>query len=275
MKKACVYFHQGWTDIINCLSLINYYNNLYDEIVVLCRSDASELMEFYTRDMPSVSVVYLQTDNGRFYGQFRKLKCPDVQYAAEGTGGTVDIPLDFDIMFHAEHDKYREDSYKGYWYGSSKKPTNHFVESFYTYYDIDYSIRVGSFGVTRDKRLEEETYDTFIKKHSSNYILYHDDEQNHQFGLHHVSTKIDFSKPIEGCTYFNLNKASNKLFDYIKILQNAKEIHLVDSVWAVLCWQLDAKYGLFSNKDIKVYCKRGHKEMFLEPVKLKNWEIIE
>ena len=272
MKKACVYFHQGWTDIVNCLSLINYYNNLYDEIAVLSRSDASDLMEFYTRDMPSVSVVYLKTDNGRFYGQFRKLECPKVHYNAEGI---VDIPSDFDIMFHAEHDKYREDSYKGYWYRSIKKPTNHFVEAFYTYYDIDYSIRVEGFGVTRDKRLEEETYDNFIKKHSSNYILYHDDEENQQRGSHHVSTKIKFSKTIEGCTYINLNKASNIFFDYIKILQNAKEIHLVDSVWAGLCWQLDAKYGLFSNKEIKLYCKRGHREMFLKPIKLKNWEFIE
>ena len=35
------------------------------------------------------------------------------------------------------------------------------------------------------------------------------------------------------------------VFDYIKIIENAQEIHLLDSVWGTLIYQLDAKYNLF------------------------------
>ena len=31
-KKGFIYFHQGWTDIINCLALINYYCERYNKI---------------------------------------------------------------------------------------------------------------------------------------------------------------------------------------------------------------------------------------------------
>ena len=31
-RIGILYFHQGWTDIINCLSLINHYCKLYDTI---------------------------------------------------------------------------------------------------------------------------------------------------------------------------------------------------------------------------------------------------
>ena len=34
MKKAYVYFHQGWTDIICQRALIDYYLNEYDELKV-------------------------------------------------------------------------------------------------------------------------------------------------------------------------------------------------------------------------------------------------
>jgi predicted RNase H-like HicB family nuclease len=57
-------------------------------------------------------------------------------------------------------------------------------------------------------------------------------------------------------------------------LENALEIHLLDSVWGAFIYQLDAKYNLFQNKKIFLYAKRGHIRMFKEPIKLKNWIII-
>ena len=59
----------------------------------------------------------------------------------------------------------------------------------------------------------------------------------------------------------------------IKVLENAIEIHLLDSVWGALIYQLDAKYKLFQSKKIILYAKRGYNAMFLSPVKLDNWII--
>ena len=271
MKKACVYFHQGWTDIIMCMGLINYYKAKYDEIYVLIRSDAKDIVEYYTKSLTGVHIVYMDTDNGRFYGQFLSSNTNEVTYEND----SILIPENFDLMFHGEHDKYRKDSYRGYWYQpeNMKKHTNHFSEMFYVFYDIDFSNRISKFKFERDTELEDKKLAEFIKEHGENYVLYHDDESNHHHGQYHVSTKIDFENKYEDCKYVNINKQSKTLFDYIKIFQKAKEIHLVDSVWACLFYQLDAKYNILQDKIITVYCKRGHQNLFQYPVKLDNWII--
>ena len=272
-KKACVYFHQGWTDIIICFALINYYKERYDEITVLIRSDAQEIVDFYVRNMQGVRIVYLRTDNGRFHGNvFNSTVINQVVYA----GHDIVIPNDWDIMFHAEHDRWRKDKYAGYWYqpDAFKKPASHFSEMFYTFYDIEHMTRISYFNVDRDLELEEKTYQEFIKEHGENYVIYHDDMENHTHGSHHVSTQIEFNNILPDCKYVNLNKKSKIFFDYIKVIQNAKEVHLVDSIWGTLCYQLDAKYGIFNGKEINLYCKRGHNNLFLYPVKLDNWKLL-
>lgn len=274
MKKALVYFHQGWTDIIICMGLINHYDKLYDEITVLIRSEAKDIIDFYVKPLTGVKVIYLNTDNGRFYPKFETIPDGEVIYEPNGVHGTIKVPNDFELMCHAEHDKFRNDSYRGYWYRGNKKPTKHFSEAFYTYYDIDFNVRVDDFSIERDMVEEDKVYDSFIKENGDNYVVYHDDEANHQHGSHHVSTKITFENKIEGVSYVNLNKSSKNFFDHIKVLENAKEIHLVDSIWAAICYQLDARYGLFKDKKIKIYCKRGHQNLFTYPVKLVNWELI-
>ena len=60
----------------------------------------------------------------------------------------------------------------------------------------------------------------------------------------------------------------------IKVLENALEIHLLDSIWGAFIYQLDANYKLFQNKKIFLYAKRGYNIMFEQPIKLNNWIII-
>jgi hypothetical protein len=131
------------------------------------------------------------------------------------------------------------------------------VNSFYECYDIPYITRINDFIFNRDYELENKVYNNFIKKYGTEYILYHEVIENY-------NTKI----PI-----INLKGISNIFFDMIKVLENAIEIHLKDSVWGALIYQLDAKYRIFKNKKIVLYPERGYVKMFTEPVKLNNWII--
>lgn len=275
MKKGCVYFHLGWTDIIICMGLLNYYSRLYDNIAVLMRSDAKKLVDFYVRNKPNIEVIYMDTDNGRYYGGFNfNANTEKVTYE----NNTVNVPESYEILFHGAHDIFRNDQYKGYDSTQPdffKKPITHFSQLFYTFYDIDYSNRIDFFDVERDILLEEKTYNDFIERiQNKKYVIYHDDQNNHVHGSHHIDTKINFSNINPEYTYFNLNKTTNTFFDYIKILQNAEEIHLIDSIWGCLFYQLDAKYNILNNKTVNLYAMRGHANLFLQPVKLPNWNII-
>jgi hypothetical protein len=274
--NGCIYFHQGWTDIIVCLPLVDYYLNNYDNLFVIVRSDAKEFVDYYLREKKNVTPLYIKTDNGRYYGNIIKSDIEDIDYHQNGDSGTIIVPNDFDLLFHAEHDRFRMDKYNHYWYKNNpeNKSSRHFSESFYTFYDIPHTNRIDSFFLNRDLMLENKTYEKFIEENGEDYILYHDDETNHHHGSLHVSTKIIFNEKNEHYSYVNLNKKSLLFFDYIKILQNAKEIHLVDSVWAGICYSIDAKYGILSDIKIYLYNKRGHRFMFENPIKLNNWIII-
>jgi hypothetical protein len=96
----------------------------------------------------------------------------------------------------------------------------------------------------------------FIQEYGTNYILTHE---------------IDIDQEDANIKIVNLNKKSETFFEYIKVIQYAKEIHLLDSVWAAVIYLLDTKYGLFADKQINVYCNRGYNKMFEEPIRPRNW----
>jgi hypothetical protein len=167
------------------------------------------------------------------------------------------------MLMFGQHDGYRTHEYINAYRGS---PANmFFVESFYTPYDIDYSNRVSMFEFDRDLNLEEFTYSKFVEEHGNDYVLYHGLNDS---VISSIRDKHPTSKLVD------LNKSTNTFFDYIKILQNAKDIHVLDSVWGAFLYQVDSKYELFNHITISTYCLRGYSEMFLKPKTLTNWQII-
>jgi len=242
IKNGILYFHQGWTDIINCLALINYYCNLYDKIFLIMREDAKELINFYVKDIKNIKILYEEKKNINVQGisfvinKYKNLNLENNDFLAIGC-----------------HDHLRNDKYKN----SINKTSCFFVTKFYTSYEIPYITRIKDFTFIRNKELEENKYIEFINKYGKEYILYHETIENYNKNI----------------TIVNLNGISNIFFDMIKVLENAIEIHLLDSVWGAFIYQLDAKYKLFQNKKIILYAKRGYHAMFLSPVKLNNWII--
>jgi len=242
-KEGILYFHQGWADIINCLSLINYYCNLYDNIYLIMRDDAKELIDFYTKDINNLEIFYEEKKNIDENGiQFviNKYNSNDLQNC--------------NFLAIGCHDNIRKDKYTN----NFRCIDNCFVKGFYESYDISYITRINNFEFNRNYELENNIYNNFINKYGKDYILYHEVIENYN----------------KDYRIINLNNISNIFFDIIKILENAIEIHLLDSVWGAFIYQLDAKYKLFQNKKIILYAKRGYRSMFEEPIKLDNWVIF-
>ena len=61
--NGILYFHQGWTDIINCLALINYYCERYNKIYLIMREDANELINFYRNNINNLDILYENKGN--------------------------------------------------------------------------------------------------------------------------------------------------------------------------------------------------------------------
>lgn len=255
MKKGLFYTHQGWTDIINCLPLINYYSKYYDELLVMVREDSKNIIDFYIRNIQNVKAYYVD----------KRILDTNVILPPEGEG--------FDILYHGFHDRFRKDDNRGKFENSEL----YFVKRFYECYGIDFSQKVESFNLERDFELENEKYEEFISKYGNDYIIYHDDQNTPggETGINLDGVLSDKQNKV------NINSMTKNVFDFIKIIENAKEVHLVDSIWASVCYLLDAKHEIFKDKTINLYSFKSrsgglvqnHEDSIIYPHHPKNWLI--
>ena len=253
-KDGILYFHQGWTDIINCLGLINYYSEKYDTIFLIVRTDAQNLINYYVNGLKNIKLVYLDK---KFLSEIQPgVGLKNTKNLLNITKNLYKVSNNNDLLYHGGHDLHRKDQFINH-FNTSKK-AGYFSEKFYTIYNIPYINRINYFNFIRNHDIENKIYNDFVKKNGKEYILYHKIIKNY-----------DKSKKI-----INLAEISNTFFDYIKVLENSIEIHLLDSVWGAIVYHLDCKYKLFQDKKIFLYTNRGHGEMFRKPIKLDNWKII-
>lgn len=257
-KSAVFYFCQGWTDIFNHLSLINYYSDKYDKLYVIVRSNGKEIVNFFTKNLDNIIILEFDENiycNGSL--------CDDNKIIEYNLSANNDIMKNSHHLFHGWADKNINDNYNNNYNGkfSNLMNINHnnFVNLFYETYDLDKNIRINNFIFIRDIEMENNKYNEFIELNGKDYILYHEEYKN--------INNLEYP-------FINLNQTTYVYFDYIKILENSKEIHLLDSSWAAFIYLLDAKYGLFKNINIYLYPKRGYILMFQDPVKLENWIFI-
>ena len=59
-NEAILYFHQGWTDIFNSLSLIKHYHIMYTVLHIVMRKDSQKFIDFYIKNFKNVIVHYIE-----------------------------------------------------------------------------------------------------------------------------------------------------------------------------------------------------------------------
>ncbi len=126
-ETGTMLFHQGFTDIVNCLPLINIFSKKFKKINLIMRDDFKEIVDFYLNQFSNVEACYhekFKIDN--HLSQVISL------YSENST-----------MLIFGMYDGYRTHEYINAYGGA---PANmFFVESFYTPYDVDYSNRVSMF----------------------------------------------------------------------------------------------------------------------------------
>ena len=256
-ENALLYFHQGWTDIMNCLPMINIFAAKYRVLYVLVREDAWGLIQFYVRGLRNVVPVYSPHKTLNQIG----IGVVDVNHhniTQFELMGQLDVSRPFTDPMRGAYQRYCDAV-------TDRLPDGRldrtFERTFYEAYGIPYSDRVDKFTLFRDPIAEEVVYNRVVKKKP--YICIHSNPLLNLMVCPKTTHDV-----------IELNQASDIFFNYIRILQHAEELHLIDSVWAGLCYLMDAKYGYFHQKPIYVYCYRDFDRMFTHPVRLPNWNII-
>lgn len=246
METGFIMFHQGYTDILNSLPLVNYYSKKYKKLFLICREDFKDTVLFYLKNLTNVNVIFLKMDLIRKnYNPFMMTQ--------------INEPVD--TLFHGSYDVFRNDKY-----AFKFNDSIFYGHGFYEFYDIPLINKIDYFEVERNLDGEKNLYSKIIGDENCEYIVYHENNDD----------KVIKDKNIK---YVNLDNLCLNLFDSIKILKKSKEIHLVDSVWASFCYLLDSKYQIFSETTIYLYpfknrgggCIWNRYNTELKPFKPKNW----
>jgi|SaaInlStandDraft_7_1057024.scaffolds.fasta_scaffold124386_1 hypothetical protein len=268
-KKILIQFNNGYTDIINLISIVKYYSSIYLHTILIIREDVKDFVNFFLKNINNVNIIYIKYSDQKNYHHtawnenidltytnkelinFCKLKNINIKEYERKYIGHMDRLLSNIPGKSGPHNskfQYYSDKLKGNW-----------LKAFYMSSNIDYSIRYKFFDIDRDYKLENQKYDDFVKKYGDNYNLCHSNNMD------------DFENKYNAV---ELSGKSIIFFDYIKILINSKNMYLTDSSWACFIYLLDMKYGLFKDINIFYYPLKWKITFFVNEPLLNNWKII-
>jgi hypothetical protein len=137
-------------------------------------------------------------------------------------------------------------------------------KSFYRQANVDFNKKFESFFIQRDEQREQALYSKF-NFNSNNYAFIHDDAERGQCVDNNKITDKNLS-------IFRVNPSyTNNAFDYCKIIENASEIHTIESSFMFL---IDL---LFKDKNKKLYQHRCAKPIapFEYPTNQSAWHLYE
>ena len=269
VEKVLVQFNNGYTDIINLISIVKYYSSIYLHTILIVREDVKDFINFFLKNISSVSTVFIKYSDQLIYHHtawednkdltysnkelinFCKLKNINIQEYERKYIGHMDRLLS-NIPGNPGPNNSKFDYY-------TNKLNGNWLKAFYISSNVDYDVRYKFFDIERDYELENKKYDDFVKIYGNNYNLCH---SNNMGDFENKYNSID------------LSGKSVIFFDYIKILINSKNMYLTDSSWACFIYLLDMKYGLFKDINIFYYPLKWNITFFVNEPLLNNWKII-
>jgi len=133
-------------------------------------------------------------------------------------------------------------------------------ENFYKQANVSHDCRWTSFKINRNLDNEQKLYDKY--NITSEYIFIHDDDDRK---IKTFRKDLQIIKPI--------NNITDNVLDYMKIIENATEIHCIDSSFKSLIESIDVNGKLFFHQYASQVYKLYKGEWGLPLIK-KNWIIL-
>ena len=240
MKNALLCTHQGYTDIIICIGMMYYYINHYN-LIIIVRKELKDFLESIFKKYKNIKFFYFPIE--KLCPIEVKMK-PLIQKLLNDKNINIDIFLYCGPALASKHNGPHEPICNA----------NYFY-NIYSDYRLDKNIAYKYFNIERDVNLEEERYNKLINSIGSNYIIINqdDDKINRPRPKYGSNDDLELMGEINSNFFinknlpvFNLSKSSVTIIDMIKIIENAKEIHLTSTFWTLIIYYIQLKYNLFS-----------------------------
>ncbi len=231
-KKVYIYTHQGLGDQIICNGLIRESAKKFGQVVIFSKQQYFNTIRFMYRDLNNVQIIPFVDEPHQV---------PDLLSSLPGPNDYI-AKIGFDKI----------------------KPDGPFDEQFYKLSGLSFDKKWTSFRIQQNITAEKEI-STFLNPNNKDYIFVHEDKKrSYCIKEENLPTGIKIVKPL-------LNLTDN-IFNYIDIIQNAKQVHCIDSAFLNLTELIfTEKPTLFFHK----YSKYSNADKPVDtPVLRKQWKII-
>lgn len=189
MSLKYIYHHLGLGDHIICNGMIRYFCKKYDNVVIFCKTNYYDNVSYMYRDLNNLEIFNFSDD--------------------------VEVVQFINGNFNVKNNLIKP----GFENLDSCLDRMTFDEAFYHLAGLDFQIRFDEFYFERDLEREDEVCKT-LNPDDEKYIFVLDDP-NRGYNIN-MSKVTDEYKVIRNDYQF-------EIFDYIKLLENAEEIHMMQT----------------------------------------------
>lgn len=219
MSLKYIYHHLGLGDHIICNGMIRYFCKKYDNVVIFCKTNYYDNVSYMYRDLNNLEIFNFSDDFGV-------------------------------VEFINQNSNVKNNLIKpGFENLDSCLDRMTFDEAFYYLAGLDFKIRFDEFYFERDLEKEDEVCKT-LNPNNEKYIFVLDDVKR--------GYSIDMSKVTDKYKVIT-NDFRFGLFDFIKLLENAEEIHTMQTGFLDLInsYKID-KPKIFRHNYIRNYSEAIH-----------------
>lgn len=223
--------HWGWTDLLQHVGMVRYYKEKYKSVSLICLPHQREFLEALYPDFDLIFVPC--PDRGEIDLVARRLFDEDYLFLMSGHQCSYCFTrscLRQNFKPRTEIQKINLESLQTTAWNfideikerDSNDPDFDERIGFYTLSGLDHSIAFDYFKIIRDYESENNKFNEIVDTDS--------------YSLVHYVDGMDLSYANHPIIY--LNDRSTKIVDLMKVIENAQEVHLYDSLYGVLCYFL-------------------------------------
>ena len=229
--------HQGLGDHILCNGIYRHFSQLRNQVLITVKRNYVGEIRYMLRDCSNVRVIPLPLKRSWTYTRLIQL---------------ISSPLPIEIVGLGS-------------YGDNFFPKGvRFDQNFYDQAGINFDFRWSKFEVPRNHKRENEIFER-LGCHSGPYIFVHEDKsRKFVIDRKRVNSKLRVIEPVTGSIQFSL-------FDYRKVLEEASELHLIESSFAAFAESLMLTNKLYAHRYARSHALNDFRHEFTYR---NNWNVL-
>ena len=194
-NELCIHHHLGLGDHFDMNGMVRNYLKEYDKIHIFSKPNYYKMIDYMYRDEDSIIVV-------------------------EIPGGPQEVTQAEEYYKTSTCDKFLRIGFENYPFGQEELYGKNCWEFFYEQVSVPYYVRTSMFHVERDEVGENQLMDKLNPK-KEKFIFVHDDKSR--------GFEVNRNHFLDKNLLVLENDVSENIFHFIKLIEEAEEIHCMES----------------------------------------------